>query len=187
MRTVHKRRQWVCVACERHSSLASYYRVKEENLKPRLPIDVMVAAVKARLDANSSIYRQTGWTVSNVPTSERALFGAAGFGNNSALHTAWSAAKRRGYATLDAIDDFCEALDVHPRELYGDAYDESAFGGALPPDFVKTSDVPRSVVAAVRSHLAATQEDPDWWHWGRVRHGQNTNQRSLRGRGRRLG
>ena len=35
--------------------------------------------------------------------------------------------RQSGELTLAAIEDFCDQLGLHPRELYGDAYDRAAF------------------------------------------------------------
>ena len=32
-----------------------------------------------------------------------------------------------GELTLVVVEDFCDQLSLHPRELYGDAYDRAAF------------------------------------------------------------
>jgi hypothetical protein len=35
--------------------------------------------------------------------------------------------RRSGEVTLVAVEAFCDRLGLHPRELYGDAYDRAAF------------------------------------------------------------
>jgi hypothetical protein len=36
-------------------------------------------------------------------------------------------ARQSGQLTLVAVEGFCDQLGLHPRELYGDAYDRAAF------------------------------------------------------------
>ncbi|HZD67496.1 MAG TPA: hypothetical protein VFA45_00805, partial [Actinomycetes bacterium] len=36
-------------------------------------------------------------------------------------------ARQSGEVTLVTVEDFCDRLGLHPRELYGDAYDRAAF------------------------------------------------------------
>jgi hypothetical protein len=52
--------------------------------------------------------------------SLEALFGQA-------ARRAFYRARRSGELTLVAVEDFCDRLGLHPRELYGDAYDRAAF------------------------------------------------------------
>jgi hypothetical protein len=134
-------------------------------MKPKLDIGPLAGEVERRLNVNRAITRSTT-RVHVGPTSERALFGAVN-GDETAAHKAWRRAKRHGMVTLDALDDLCVYLDVHPRELYGDAYDQQAYAGALPPDYIRTDQVPRDLVALVRTRLAEPREDPWWWHAGR--------------------
>ncbi len=35
--------------------------------------------------------------------------------------------RQTGELTLAAVEDFCDRLGLHPRQLYGDAYDRAAF------------------------------------------------------------
>ena len=35
--------------------------------------------------------------------------------------------RQSGELTLNAVESLCERLGLHPRELYGDAYDRAAF------------------------------------------------------------
>ncbi len=35
--------------------------------------------------------------------------------------------RQSGELTLNAVENLCERLGLHPRELYGDAYDRAAF------------------------------------------------------------
>jgi hypothetical protein len=49
-----------------------------------------------------------------------ALFGEAG-------RRSLERARQSGELTLVAIEDFCDQLGLHPRELYGDVYDRAAF------------------------------------------------------------
>jgi hypothetical protein len=49
-----------------------------------------------------------------------ALFGEAG-------RRSLERGRQSGELTLIAIEDFCDRLGLHPRELYGDAYDRAAF------------------------------------------------------------
>jgi hypothetical protein len=49
-----------------------------------------------------------------------ALFGEAG-------RRSLERGRQSGAMTLVAIEDFCDQLGLHPRELYGDAYDRAAF------------------------------------------------------------
>jgi hypothetical protein len=44
-----------------------------------------------------------------------------------AAHRALQRARRFGEMTLPAVEGFCDRLGLHPRELYGDAYDREAF------------------------------------------------------------
>lgn len=44
-------------------------------------------------------------------------------------HRAYERAKRDGTITLQALEQLCDALGWHPRELYGDAYDAAALAG----------------------------------------------------------
>jgi hypothetical protein len=36
-------------------------------------------------------------------------------------------ARQAGEVTLTTVEDFCDQLGLHPRQLYGDAYDRAAF------------------------------------------------------------
>ena len=36
-------------------------------------------------------------------------------------------ARQAGEVTLTTVEDFCDRLGLHPRQLYGDAYDRAAF------------------------------------------------------------
>jgi hypothetical protein len=38
-----------------------------------------------------------------------------------------SRGRQSGELTLNAVEKLCERLGLHPRELYGDAYDRAAF------------------------------------------------------------
>jgi len=49
-----------------------------------------------------------------------ALFGEAG-------RRALERGRQSGEMTLVAVEEFCDQLRLHPRELYGDAYDRAAF------------------------------------------------------------
>jgi hypothetical protein len=49
-----------------------------------------------------------------------ALFGEAG-------RRSLERGQQAGEMTLVAVEDFCDQLGLHPRELYGDAYDRAAF------------------------------------------------------------
>ncbi len=49
-----------------------------------------------------------------------ALFGEAG-------RRSLERGRQSGELTLVAVEDFCDQLGLHPRELYGDAYDRAAF------------------------------------------------------------
>src|SRR5574341_1153819 len=49
-----------------------------------------------------------------------ALFGEAG-------RRALERGRQSGEMTLVAVEEFCDQLGLHPRELYGDAYDRAAF------------------------------------------------------------
>jgi hypothetical protein len=49
-----------------------------------------------------------------------ALFGEAG-------RRSLERGRQSGAMTLAAIEQFCDQLGLHPRELYGDAYDRAAF------------------------------------------------------------
>jgi hypothetical protein len=44
-----------------------------------------------------------------------------------AARRAFYRARQSGELTLVAVEDFCDRLGLHPRELYGDAYDRAAF------------------------------------------------------------
>ncbi len=49
-----------------------------------------------------------------------ALFGEAG-------RRSLERGRQSGDMTLVAVEGFCDQLGLHPRELYGDAYDRAAF------------------------------------------------------------
>jgi len=49
-----------------------------------------------------------------------ALFGEAG-------RRSLERGRQSGELTLNAVEDFCDQLGLHPRELYGDSYDRAAF------------------------------------------------------------
>ena len=49
-----------------------------------------------------------------------ALFGEAG-------RRSLERGRQSGAMTLAAIEQFCDQLGLHPRELYGDVYDRAAF------------------------------------------------------------
>jgi hypothetical protein len=49
-----------------------------------------------------------------------ALFGEAG-------RRALERGRQSGELTLVAVEDFCDQLGLHPRQLYGDTYDRAAF------------------------------------------------------------
>ncbi len=36
-------------------------------------------------------------------------------------------ARQAGEVTLTTVEDFCDQLGLHPRQLYGEAYDRAAF------------------------------------------------------------
>ena len=42
---------------------------------------------------------------------------------------AYRQAARDGLVSLTALERLCDAFGWHPRELYGDAYDQAAFAG----------------------------------------------------------
>jgi hypothetical protein len=44
-----------------------------------------------------------------------------------AARRAFYRARQSGEVTLVAVESFCDRLGLHPRELYGDAYDRAAF------------------------------------------------------------
>jgi hypothetical protein len=44
-----------------------------------------------------------------------------------AARRAFHRARQSGEVTLLAVENFCDRLGLHPRELYGDAYDRAAF------------------------------------------------------------
>jgi hypothetical protein len=46
---------------------------------------------------------------------------------NEAARRTLSWGRQSGELTLNAIEKLCEPLGLHPRELYGDAYDRAAF------------------------------------------------------------
>jgi hypothetical protein len=46
---------------------------------------------------------------------------------DQAARQAFQRARHSGVVTLVAIENFCDRLGLHPRELYGDAYDRAAF------------------------------------------------------------
>src|SRR6266536_3289230 len=46
---------------------------------------------------------------------------------DQAARRAFYRARQSGELTLVAVEDFCDRLGLHPRELYGDAYDRAAF------------------------------------------------------------
>jgi hypothetical protein len=41
-------------------------------------------------------------------------------------------AQRDGWVTLRALERLCDRFGWHPRELYGDAYDQAALAGRSP-------------------------------------------------------
>jgi hypothetical protein len=45
---------------------------------------------------------------------------------DQAARRAFYRARQSGEVTLVAVEDFCDRLGLHPRELYGDAYDRAA-------------------------------------------------------------
>lgn len=56
------------------------------------------------------------------------------FGGDETLRRAFYRARRRGWVVLDTADRLCDVFGWHPREIWGDAYDEAALAGA-PADF----------------------------------------------------
>jgi hypothetical protein len=50
------------------------------------------------------------------------------------MSRAYYRAVAEGSLTLRAVEQFCDLFEWHPRELYGDAYDQAAFAG-LPANF----------------------------------------------------
>ncbi|SRR6266508_5684850 len=46
---------------------------------------------------------------------------------DQAARRAFYRARQSGELTTVAVEDFCDRLGLHPRELYGDAYDRAAF------------------------------------------------------------
>jgi hypothetical protein len=52
----------------------------------------------------------------------------------SRAHSAYRRAAREGSVTLRSLEMLCDWFGWHPRELYGDAYDQAAFAGRG-PDF----------------------------------------------------
>jgi len=46
---------------------------------------------------------------------------------DQATRRAFYRARQAGEATLVTVEDFCDRLGLHPRQLYGDAYDRAAF------------------------------------------------------------
>jgi hypothetical protein len=46
---------------------------------------------------------------------------------DQAARQALQRARRSGVVTLVVVERFCDELGLHPREMYGDAYDRAAF------------------------------------------------------------
>ncbi len=46
---------------------------------------------------------------------------------DQAARRAFYRARQAGEVTLVTVEDFCDQLGLHPRQLYGDAYDRAAF------------------------------------------------------------
>jgi hypothetical protein len=46
---------------------------------------------------------------------------------DQATRRAFYRARQAGEATLVTVEDLCDRLGLHPRQLYGDAYDRAAF------------------------------------------------------------
>jgi hypothetical protein len=46
---------------------------------------------------------------------------------DQAARRAFYRARQAGEVTLTTVEDFCDQLGLHPRQLYGDAYDRAAF------------------------------------------------------------
>jgi hypothetical protein len=83
----------------------------------RLPAAPLVAAI----DRHPAIGKpHRGWK-----TRLRRYAGTSGL-------AAYRRAAQEGSVTLRSLEMLCDRFGWHPRELYGDAYDQAAFAGRSP-------------------------------------------------------
>jgi hypothetical protein len=83
----------------------------------RLPAGPLLAAIERHLAIRKP---QRGWKVR--------LRQYAGKGGAEAYRQV----ARDGRVSLTTLERLCDAFGWHPRELYGDAYDQAAFAGRSP-------------------------------------------------------
>ncbi len=97
----------------------------------RLPSAPLLAAIEERIHVGA-------WVVDERTPSRAQALGAL---LDQAMSRAYYRALAEGSLTVQAVEQFCDLFEWHPRELYGDAYDRTAFGG-LPADFDPWADLP---------------------------------------------
>jgi hypothetical protein len=95
----------------------------------RLPAAPLLAAIEEKIRVRSHLIEG--------PYVDRVLAVAALF--DQAAARAYYRAVAEGSLTVQAVEQFCDLFEWHPRELYGDAYDRAAFSG-MPADFDPWSD-----------------------------------------------
>jgi hypothetical protein len=91
---------------------------RAERRLPRLPAGPLLAAIERHPAVRKP---QRGW---KARLRQYAGTGAA---------EAYKLAARDGRVSLTTLERLCDRFGWHPRELYGDAYDQAAFAGR-PPD-----------------------------------------------------
>jgi hypothetical protein len=92
---------------------------RSERRLPRLPAGPLLAAIHRHPAIG---WPRRGWT--------RRLRRYAGKGGAASYRQA----VQDGLVSLTSLERLCDAFGWHPRELYGDAYDQAAFAGRG-PDF----------------------------------------------------
>jgi hypothetical protein len=83
-------------------------------VRRRLPAGPLLAAIERHPQVGRP---RRGWT-----TRLRQYVGDTGW-------AAYQRGCREGRLTLEAIEGLCDVFGWHPRELYGDAYDQAVFAG----------------------------------------------------------
>jgi hypothetical protein len=92
--------------------------------RPRLDAAPLVGAIEARVRrVVEGLVPLTDQRPAHVEAVRRV------FGDDAALLKTYQRARARGWVLLETAERFCDAFGWHPRELWGDRYDEATFAG----------------------------------------------------------
>jgi hypothetical protein len=101
----------------------------------RLPAEPLVRIVEARLRC---LTERLELLPGRIPAHAEAV--GMVLGEDGALLKAYQRAQARGWVTLEAAEQFCDHFGWHPRELWGDRWDEATLAG-LPEGYDVWEDV----------------------------------------------